>query len=293
VSALSVTLEGVPSTIGVHVENADTMLYAWANPVSGTAWDHTWVTTYDNRSNHFQTIQQVIAASLDYWFCWGDYHASGSAPAHPDGFLGAMAGALDVARCLVQSNAPSASTSPTCGTIYYYGVDGVCHQLANQALWATKGPAAGPLTMSNARGYHLSSFMFGTYGRQTIDWKAKMASCGPAMVNSMNQDDEFETHARQVLLGTEAEKKLGPLLDLRAEALAAVARFKTRARSKDMPDADELNRAYNEFFARAAKLLGPAAYHKVFGVKATEEPNLVDPAVARTSSRKPTNKRRT
>lgn len=79
---------------------------------------------------------------------------------------------------------------------------------------------------------------------------------------------------------------------LRAEALAAVARFRTRARTQKMANADELDRTYNEFFERAAKLLGRADYEKVFGVKSSEAPNLVDPTVARTSIRK-TGKKRT
>jgi hypothetical protein len=169
--------------------------------------------------------------------------------------------------------------APSAGTIFYYGVDGVCHQLANQVLWATKGPVAGPLTVSNARGYHVSSFLFGTYGRQPIAWKAKQESCGPPLVTPMSSDDEFEIHARRMLAGAKAEQKLEALLELRAEALAQMAGFRTRARGKATPSAEELNRSYNAFLARAQELLGRSDYEKVFGVKAGEAPNIVDPTM--------------
>lgn len=254
------------------------LLYAWANPVSGTVWDHTWVTTYDNRSNDYKTIGKVIAAGLDYWFCWGDYHPSGSTPDHPNGFLGAMTGDLGIARCLCQSNAPSKTHTPTCGTIFVYGVDGVCHQLANQVLWATKGLVAGPLTVSNARGYHISSFFFGTYGNQTAAWNAKKSSCAPAIPVRMNSDDEFEFHARQVLSGAKGVEKLQALLDLRAEALAGTKEFGKRSRTNTPPTAEELNNTYNSFLERARKLLGPD-FKAVFGPEARAKADIVDPSM--------------
>jgi len=265
--------------------SASILLYAWANPVTGTLWDHTWVTTYDNRSAHYPDIGKVVKDGLDYWFCWGDYHPSGSTPNHPDGFLGAMSGDLGIARCLCRSNAPSKTGAPTCGTIFTYGIDGVCHQLANQVLWATKGPVAGPLTVSNARGYHISSFFFGTYGNQSVAWKAKQQSCAPLTPKLMNADDEFEIHARQALSAGKGADKLQALLDLRAEALAATGQFSRRSRAKDPPTAEELNATYNAFLERARKLLG-ADFKAVFGPEAKAKADIVDPAMMRASGKR-------
>ena len=67
----------------------------------------------------------------------------------------------------------------TRGTVFSYGVDGVCHQLANQVLYAT-GSGGAPLTMARARGYMASTFIYGTYGLQHAAWANKLASCGRA-----------------------------------------------------------------------------------------------------------------
>jgi hypothetical protein len=48
-----------------------TQLYAWAVPafIDESPVDHTWVTSYDNRTQNFADIAAVIAANQDYWFC--------------------------------------------------------------------------------------------------------------------------------------------------------------------------------------------------------------------------------
>ena len=50
-------------------------LFAWANPAffAGSAWDHTWVTTYDNRTSPYATIGAVTSAGEEYWYCWGSF----------------------------------------------------------------------------------------------------------------------------------------------------------------------------------------------------------------------------
>ncbi|MFA6156187.1 hypothetical protein [Mesorhizobium sp.] len=148
-------------------------LHAWAIPafVSGSPVDHTWVTTYDNQQHHYADAAAVAAAGKDYWFCWGSYHPTGGVPGNPTGGLGKQAGNLTMARCLVQSNADSAKVAAAQGTILVYGIDGVCHQLANQVLYATSGTR---LTVKKARGYVASSFLYGTYGLRHAAWASKI-----------------------------------------------------------------------------------------------------------------------
>jgi hypothetical protein len=50
------------------------------------------------------------------------------------------------------------------GTTFTYGVDGVCHQLANQALYATSIGGAAPLTVARASGYWVSTAIYGSHG---------------------------------------------------------------------------------------------------------------------------------
>ena len=99
--------------------------------------DHTWVTTYDSRVSGYANDEAVSAAGQSYWYCWGDFHARGGTPPHPDGFLAQQTGELAFAQCLVAANADSRTAPAARGTIFTYGVDGVCHQLANQVLFAT------------------------------------------------------------------------------------------------------------------------------------------------------------
>src|ERR1700686_5501451 len=103
----------------------DTMLYAWAIPAAGLRGgpDHTWVTTYDCHKNDFKLISDVVAAKQSFWFCWGEYHPKCRAR----GELERGKGNVGLAECLVLANVPSKPNVPARGTIFTYGVDGVCH----------------------------------------------------------------------------------------------------------------------------------------------------------------------
>jgi hypothetical protein len=152
------------------IMTATKLLYSWAYPavVQGSPVDHTWVTSYDNRINAYPDIAAVEAANEDYWYCWGGFHARGGTPNFPDGSIGSRNGDIILARCLVTSNADSSINFSARGTIFTYGVDGVCHQLANQVLYATGaaggGQGGGPLTVASARGYMVSLAIYGVYG---------------------------------------------------------------------------------------------------------------------------------
>ncbi|MEW9805509.1 hypothetical protein ABUE31_05870 [Mesorhizobium sp. ZMM04-5] len=266
-------------------------LFAWATPafISGSPVDHTWVTTYDNRQHSYANAAAVAAAGKDYWFCWGSYHAAGGTPGNPTGALGSQAGNLALARCLVQSNADSRSAPAARGTIYVYGVDGVCHQLANQVLYATSGRK---LTVNRARGYFASSFLYGTYGLQHAAWASKIAGCattaaaapggGPSgasrgVLKMADLIDDFEEHARAVL-GRDDPELLSRLLALRAEVNSYLAQ---KIPGVEPPDAETLNARNQHLLTEAARLLGAERFEQVFGFPAGEAINLVDPSLAR------------
>ena len=128
--------------------------YAWAVPAFGVASfpDHTWVTTYDNRSIKYGNVQQVVRAKQFFWYCWGGFHRQGGTSVNATGLLGEKTGDVTVAQCLVQPNADSRTVRKARGTIFTYGRHGVCHQLANQVLYAT-GTGGVPLIVEKARGY--------------------------------------------------------------------------------------------------------------------------------------------
>lgn len=275
---------------------ASTTLYAWAVPafMNGSPVDHTWVTNFDNQVHKYPKIADVIAANKYYWFCWGSYHPKGNIPGNPTGALGSRKGNLAFANCLVAPNGDSRVAPAARGTIYRYGSDGVCHQLANQVLYSTRAGKAPPLTVSGARGYVASTFIYGTYGLQHAAWAAKIASCsasskaisvsgnwtgpgptgggsGPGGGTPMQDPDDFLKHARKVL--AREPELLSKLLSLRGEIQTFAAQ---RIPTSVPPPADYLNARNQHLLEEAARLLGPDKFEKVFGFPADEKINLVD-----------------
>ncbi|WP_316229472.1 hypothetical protein [Bradyrhizobium sp. SZCCHNR1070] len=274
-----------------------TTLYAWTVPAysSGSPVDHTWVTTYDNRTSVYQTDADVIAAGQFYWYCWGSFHPTGGTPVNPTGFLGSQGGNLAFAQCLVLANADSRTTPAARGTIFVYGVDGVCHQLANQVLYATGSATTSALTVRGARGYMVSTFLYGTYGLQHAAWAAKIAACssvrlppqagGMAMTAAStgpSAPDEFERHAGQVLGA--ANPKLLELLRLRSDVHQFVARAWP---GTGQPSADALNARNQHMLDEAAKLLDPAEFKAIFGIDPGDKIDLVDPGISQTAGQIP------
>ncbi len=263
-------------------------LYAWAVPAftTGAPVDHTWVTSYDNRQTVYQNDAQVAAAGQDYWYCWGAFHASGGTPNNPTGYLGDRTGDITLARCLVKSNADCRVDAAARDTIFVYGVDGVCHQLANKVLYSTKG-AGLPLTVCNARGYIASVFVYGEYGLQPTAWANKLASCGaPTLVAELGVmampglPDDFEKRAREVI-GNEP-KLLADLLALRAETQRFAAQ---KWPGVAPPSAATINARNQHLIDQAAKLLGPEKFTAIFGFSPGQKIDLVDPNILEPGAR--------
>ncbi|MBM6447363.1 MULTISPECIES: hypothetical protein [Pseudomonas] len=262
------------------------LFYVWVTPafIDGSWVDHTWVTDYDTHLTPHRSIHAVKANGGRVWLCWGDFHAKGKSMKHPNGLIGSAQGSLPVADCLCKANAYSKTDVDACGTILIYGIDGVCHQLANQVLWATKAPNVSPLVVQKARGYSVSKALYGVYGIDSQAWQQRTKSCairnldpdpqwGVAML--ANAPDSFERHAASVLRLSE---KLSRLIKLRQQHQANLAELKASVlRGGKMPSAQMLNSLNNDFLRQAAELLGPIDFEKIFEIPAGEVVNLVDP----------------
>lgn len=264
-----------------------TTLYAWASPAFYTTSpvDHTWVTTYDNRQFNYPDVSAVAAAGKDCWLCWGDYRPRGGIPGNPTGYLGQKSGNLNLARCLVQPNADSRNNPAARGTIFSYGIDGVCHQLSNQVLYATTGTR---LTVRNARGYFASAYLYGTYGVNVADWANKVQSCGapvvvaaagisptggPMQPEMNDEQDDFTQRATAVL----AEDDPGLLAELLALHRHVRMNMMERAPQFTEADARSINEDNQRLLDHAAELLGPLRFQEIFGFPAGEKIDLVDP----------------
>lgn len=274
-----------------------TTLYAWATPAfsKDSPVDHTFVTDYDNRVHNYPSISKVEQAQANYWYCWGVFHAQGESSQQPKGYLGSASGDFSLAQCLCLPNKMSNSIDPharpnACGTIYHYGLDGVCHQLANQVLWATGSATTAPLTVALARGYRASSFIYGTYGILHHDWKANISRCtvampppsSPSAVTTMDPNDDFAIHAQQVLATLHASDKLAPLLALRDSVREEqLAQREAVLKGAVMPSADALNARNQAYLKRAEALLTGAEFEAVFGFAPGQTIDLVDTKIAR------------
>lgn len=275
-----------------------TTLSAWATPAwfNNSVLDHTWVTTYDNQIKPYPDIQSVLAADEQYWFCWGAFHAKGGTPVSHTGALGDQVGWLPLAKCLVEPNLPSNGNRPAQGTIFTYGIDGVCHQLSNQVLYATGNAGAAPLLVNSARGYAFSSLVYGDYGLQHAAWHAKRLGCGdtsiaqqplPTQANwteeaipmagpTAGPKDDFERRAQEVL--AEDPDKLMELLRLRTEFQNFAALKRPGA---GVPSAAVINARNQEFLNEVGRILGAERFERLFGFHLGQEANLVDPEIMR------------
>ena len=150
-------------------------LFAWANPLAGVSIvDHTWVTDYDITETNYTKPPP----DRNYWYCWGDYHSKAAS-----GGVGEAIGDISIASSLAKPNDPPPEfpgkpKTPQDGAIIYYAIDGVCHSVCNQILYATGSPDSHPLRVTAAKGYSFSSFFYGTYGLNHHDWDLLKATCG-------------------------------------------------------------------------------------------------------------------
>ena len=268
--------------------------FAWAAPANDMNIfpDHTWVTTYDNRVTGHKDVGAVVAAKEHFWFCWGNFRSKGGSPASPDGALGYRDGDLQEALCLVQPDAACDVEPAARGTIFRYGRNGVCHQLANQVLYATRTETQAPLTVSEARGYWASSFRYGTYGTPELEWDTKRDSCEarrslmprrPKGEETMAQNnDEFESRARDILKDEDPNVFL-ELLKLRREA-QALSSDDNGTRTKVL-NAAAINADNQRMLDRAAELLGPKNFERLFGFLSKQRVNLVAPELLREAER--------
>lgn len=103
----------------------------------------------DTRVDHTYVLSDGFT-----WGCWGR-SSGGHAVCNGNG-------SATSSNCLSQ-------TSSHAGIVY--GVTGVCHQTANRILYPAR------VLVSGARGYGASSFMYGTYGLNAIEWILRRNRC--------------------------------------------------------------------------------------------------------------------
>lgn len=256
-------------------------LYAWVSPAfmpPGT-WspvEHTWVTSYNCRISPYSDIATVNKAGEGYWYCWGDFHQS-SNKSH----IAYCPQTLGMEQCLVRSNDPQSS-----GTIVYYGIDGVCHQVANQILYANSAQHTWQ-TVNRAQGYLTSSVIYGTYGRREHEWMQRRLAC-QVMINYRPSLSILVLRASRVLKAPRNHELVQMLENSRQELLRQVDAIGFRPRhAKESIEmrVDEINACINAFLIEASHILArtqkkqdaEVVFQRIFGLSSYERIYLVDP----------------
>ena len=272
-------------------------LYAWVAPVtlssallrrrrtaSLVAADHTWVTDYDNRVVPYPDIGAVKAAGRALWFCWGSFYRSGGTPEIPSGFVTESGADIALARCLVTENSPCSTNQGAEGTVYKYGKDGVCHQLANQVLFAASRFSGRQMTVSGVKGYIFSVARYGTYGRREAEFRRKIGSCGASAVNStpakrLTMDAPSASH-----LPDEFADRIQAIIGARdprlAERLLALRQRLQRDddEAPENEDIEAVDDRGDRFLSAAQELLGDRLFAEVFGLEAGQVVRFSFPA---------------
>ncbi len=244
----------------------DVILYAWARPLMQTSTpvvsnlDHTWVTNFPEKvdPDHQTDPPKGWTPPESYWYCWGSPHDVASQA------LGDAAASLSTANNITPYNVtamPSGdkqySPSSTSGAIVYYGLDGVCHNVANGILCATGTATTEPLRVQQAKGYPLSTFFFGTYGLNIAMWEKIRQKYVPGI--KLPGDDFLSFMNQYVPADQQAE-----LLIIRSTARIAIAGLRKKVAGKDFDFYPELSIIAAAALYGAKKLLGDNVFHQLF-----------------------------
>ena len=254
--------------------------FVWVTPAWGrfSTLDHTWVTSYDCRVSPYPTIHDVINANELYWYCNGDFHITGRTPRYNDGLVFKRTLNHEIARCLVGSNNPNES-----GTIEWYGIDGVCHQVTNQVIYNANIGIPDPLKAKKVRGYTLSSAIYGKFGRRKDAWYEKTVRCCPELIYKYPTFTEFVQRLMTSLKVRSDDERVTQLELMRIELLSDIDDIGYAERSEldetTTHRANQINDRINDFISETSEWFSnsPQEFYNIFGIQLDERMDLVDP----------------
>lgn len=254
---------------------SDTTIYAWSKPAELEGFgkmghfSHTWVTTYPMKVDPVNQPDPpgTWVPPEYYWFCYGSAHDVASKE------LGSRAGSLDMAKAIsapntdaLPPNAPLGTPSKYCGAIEYYGIDGVCHNVANQVLYCTGTGSEEPLRVKGSSGYPLVMFLYGNYGLNASGWYKLTRKLAPDVKEP--RDDFVE-----IMHGVVPDELHTKLLSVRLAAQSALVLLRSRVVEKQFNYDPELEAIIVSALGGAFALLGEELFLKLFpGIDPNEAP---------------------
>lgn len=259
---LIITVDGVQKIKAEYM----TELYVWKRPVKGSRLDHTMVTDY-------ATFSMEPIPAVNYWYCWGVAHNTG------DRFNSKEAD-LDLAICI---STPNVHPDDHAGILGPYGFHGVCHQVANRVLYATKSDTNRPITVDGAHGYIFSKYLYGEYGTGTPGWEHHLSICGGSTTMTIDDGGNggmaiFSPIEKDL---TDAQKK--SLFLIHDELLSEKKILEDRVMGEEINGeefANQVNQLMTTKMREIAKIIGDAAYEQIFKQSPDEPVAVMDPEIA-------------
>ncbi len=251
----------------------DDTLVAWAAPL----WDsvrvanHTWVTTYESPTT-------CSPPNEDYWYCTGSCRDT-TDPSIEVRELGHWSADVQLARCIAQPNVKSSKpVAANSGVVY--GIDGVCHQIANRVLFAASDGGSPP-TVEGAKFYPVTWLLYGTYGdvKRPWQWIRLLRDCSAGDRMAVSEDDVFATWI-EAQLGERGEQFAERLVNLRTEIRAEKEALDLEVVSGRINGEEFANRINQLATTRIREMLGDEDYERLFDVRANEEIVICDPRIA-------------
>jgi len=244
-------------------------LYVWRKrtPITLYLADHTWVSSYDIRTNKYSDINQVISAQESYWYCRGDFHAHGD-------FIGKINYSSPYSHCLVTSNDSINGN----GSIIRYGIDGVCHQVSNQVLYRSKKSLKN-LRVDKARGYKLSSSIFGTYGLNKDIWRQNQINC---LNNTLPKHQKSLLTIRANTFARKHNINMNIIKDLENKRLMLLTSLELEGTAiKGINESanqrvEKMNLLINEYTINASNLIDYDLYQYIFGIEPGVRIDIID-----------------
>ncbi|MGA1932611.1 hypothetical protein ACH5BF_07790 [Arcobacter sp. YIC-464] len=246
------------------------MLYVFTKPafVQGAPVDHTFVTSYDITKTKIKTIANVINRNEHFWFCHGDFYSQGT-------LIGQSSNLWTLANCLVTSNTKNGK-----GSIYRYARDGVCHQVTNQVLYNGRNSHPSRI-VQHAKGYKLTSLLYGTFGRNLDDWNVIKNKCilGRSYTVQISLLLSRARYAYKYMGYSYNNADIQELEYRRLKLLETIDEIdgaSLKSGETNFRRASELNNEINEYLRFASQHLDEKLYRHIFGITPYEEINIID-----------------
>jgi hypothetical protein len=253
-----------------------TQLYAWRRPAvfqNDVLIDHTYVTDY-SPFNKYLTIDDVIKAGAHFWYCWGDFNMKTKDQSLvPECPASGLSADLKVVCCICEANDKNAH-----GTIFEYGVDGVCQQLANQVLYPTNPR----ITVEGVKGWQLTYLFYTAYGRNVNDWIELVNKCMPG-VRKMSKGKKYIDKVGSLIEKLPKKKRdfVNKVIEETDKERRKFYDEMEKGKITPVEFAERVNKLHDSQLLRIADEIGRDDYIRLFGAPPEKPVHLVDPEVAR------------